>query len=497
VFKSLTGTTPADAGLGQPLPVAWDLPAGVTLRSVSLEASVVAGPAGSQSTCAVNAGALAPTATSASITIPNACGTKTAKQVELRLTIENTAGQTATATRSFSAPGSPESFQPQRVNLPVLRITTDNDAPIASRDVYLGGQMTLESSGATAVSGALQIRGRGNSTWDLMPKKSYRLKLADKQPLLGLPSSRDWVLLANHSDKTLLRNTLAMELGAAMGMAWTPRGRFVEVHHGTRYLGVYLLTENIKIAKDRVDIDELGEDDVDTAVITGGYLLEVDFRQDGHTIFTGIDQLPVVFQDPEEPTTAQEAYLSDYLDEFEQVLYSADFANPATGYAAYIDVDTFVRWFIVNEVFRNRDANMWTSCWMYKPRSGRLHMGPLWDFDIAAGNINYDGAWETSGWWIRDAPWFSRLFEDPAFRARAKQLWNEAKAGPLPAMIASIDTHAAELQQAQLNNFQRWPVLETYVWPNKQIPGSYAGELDYLRSWLTARIAWMDAQFNL
>jgi hypothetical protein len=496
-FKNLAGSTPADAALGQPLNVEWELPAGVSIASITLDANLKAGPAANQTTCTASAGALATTATSAAITIPNACGSKTVKEVLLRVTVESTAGQKTSATHSFMTPGAPAAWRPLRVNLPVMKITTDNLAPVVSKEVYVSGQMTLESNipGAAPVIGGLQIRGRGNSTWG-MPKKPYRVKLTDKQSLLGMPSSKDWVLLANYSDKTLLRNALALELGAGIGMAWTPRTAYVEVHVNNQYDGVYLLTENIKVAKDRVNIDELAAGDVAADEITGGYLLEVDFRQDGHTMFSATDNLPLVFQSPEEPVQAQEAYIQGYIDQFEAVLHSSDFANPATGYAAYIDVDSFVRWFLVNELFRNRDANMWSSCWMYKPRGGKLFMGPLWDFDIAAGNIDYDGAFLTSGWWVRDAPWFSRLFQDPAFAARARQMWNEIKADELPAMFQSISSDAAAMQQAQLNNFQRWPILENYVWPNNRIPGSYAGEVDYLNTWLAARAAWMDSQFN-
>lgn len=497
-FNNLAGTTPADAALGQPLDVQWTLPAGVALQSVTLDAELTAGPQSSPATCEATAGTLAPDATAATITLPNTCGSKTVKQVVLRLAIQATDGRRSSATRTFNAPGDPAGFVPRRVSLPVLRITTQNLAPIVSRDVYLPAQLYLESNvaGEAPVNSSLEIRGRGNSTWDLMPKKPYRLKLTAKLPLLGMPSSRDWVLLANYSDKSLMRNALAMELGASLGMPWAPRSRFVELYLNDRYDGVYQLMENIKIAKDRVDIDELGEDDDDADVVTGGYLLEVDFRQDGHTIFSATENLPIVFKDPEEPSPAQESYLKGYIDEFESVLYSGDFADPVNGYARYIDVDSFIRWFIVNEVFRNRDANMWSSCWMYKPRGGKLHMGPLWDFDIAAGNIDYDAAWGMTGWWIRDAPWFSRLFEDPAFVARVREMWNEARGDQLTAMLASIRTRASEMQQSQLNNFQRWPILEMYVWPNYRIPGSYGGEIDYVESWLTTRIAWMDDQFN-
>ena len=496
-FKDLAGSTPADAALGRPLEVQWVLPASVSVRSVALEARLQAGPSSSVATCVVDPGTLPSDATSATITIPNTCSAKTVNRIELRVRIESTDGRSSVAKRLFVMPADPALFLPTRLDLPVLRITTDNLAPVASKETYLPAQMTLESPdpAIAPVTGGLQIRGRGNSTWD-MPKKPYRLKLTDKKSLLGMPSSKDWVLLANYSDKTLLRNAAALELGSNIGMAWTPHTAFVEVYLNDRYVGVYLLTENIKVAKDRVNIDELAPTDVMEDKISGGYLLEVDFRQDGHTMFSAIDGLPIVFQDPEEPAQQQEDYIKGYIDEFEAVLHSDQFADPTTGYAAYLDVDSFVRWYLVNELFRNVDANMWSSCWMYKPRGGKLHMGPLWDFDIAAGNINYNGAWHTSGWWIRDAPWFSRLFEDPAFVARVRQVWNEIKTEQLPAVSGSIAANSLLLQQSQLNNFQRWPILEIYVWPNRDVPGSYAAEVEYLQSWLTARIAWLDSQFN-
>jgi len=497
-FKDVLGAAPADAGLGQLFNVQWVLPAGASISSVVLDATALSGVGPAKASCVVTAGALAASATSANITIPNACAAKTVNEVQLRITVESNSGQKTTATHSFVAPAAPAAFLPQRVQLPVLRITTDNGAPIVSKEVYLTGQMSLVSNvaGAAAVNGGLQIRGRGNSTWDIHPKKPYRLKLTDKQSLLGMPSSKDWVLLANYSDKTLLRNAAAFDLGTRMGFPWTPHSAFVEVYLNDRYDGVYQLMENIKVTKDRVNMDELAAADVGADKITGGYLLEVDFREDGHTMHSSIDDLPIVFQSPEEPVPAQEDYIESYINEFETVLHSSGFADPATGYAAYIDVDSFVRWYLVNEVFRNVDANMRSSCWMYKPRGGKLFMGPLWDFDLAAGNANYADAFKTEGWHIRSAPWFSRLFEDPAFAARVKLEWNEIKADELPAMFAGVTAGSASLQQPQLNNFQRWPILETYVWPNYTIPGSYAGEIGQLNTWLTARIAWMDRQMN-
>jgi hypothetical protein len=497
-FQGVTGTAPADAALGQAFNVQWVLPAAASISSVVLDATALSGVSPTKSSCTASAGSLAVSATSADITIPNVCAGRTVNEVQLRITVGSTSGQTTTATRSFAAPANPAAFLPTRVRLPVLRITTDNGAPIVNREDYINGQMSLVSNvtGVAAVNGGLEIRGRGNSTWDIHPKKPYRLRLTNGQSLLGMPSSRHWVLLANHSDKTLLRNAIALDLGNRMGFPWSPRSAFVELYLNDRYDGVYQIVENIRVAGDRVDIDELEETDIAADVVTGGYLLEVDFREDGHTIHTAIDDLPIVFQSPEEPVPEQEDYMEGYLNQFEAVLHSSTFADPTTGYAAFIDVDSFVRWYLVNEVFRNVDANMWSSCWMYKPRGGKLFMGPLWDFDLAAGNANYANAFRTEGWHIRTAPWFSRLFEDPAFVARLRQAWNDIKTDELPAMLQAITAGSVNLQQAQLNNFQRWPVLETYVWPNYAIPGSYAGEVDYLRTWLTARIAWMEGQIN-
>ena len=162
-FKNLSGSAPADLGLGRPLTVEWVMPAGFTPQSVSLEATLVAGPTANSRTCVESAGALAASALSATWTIPDLCEERTVKSVQLRITAENAAGQRTTTTRMFSAPVNAATFLPLRQDLPVLKITTDNLAPIVSKDDYINAQMTLESNvpGDAAVVGGLQIRGFG------------------------------------------------------------------------------------------------------------------------------------------------------------------------------------------------------------------------------------------------------------------------------------------------------------------------------------------------
>ena len=189
------------------------------------------------------------------------------------------------------------------------------------------------------------------------------------------------------------------------------------------------------------------------------------------------------------------------MQQAENVLYSAGFADPATGYPQYLDQDSFIGWYLVNELFKNNDAAFWSSCWLYKDRNDKLFMGPVWDFDLGAGNINYNGNDDPTGWWLRSNPltytqWTKRLFDDPAFAAAVASRWKQLKKTQFDTLSAYIDENAAALDQSQQNNFQRWPILGQYVPPNAEVAGSYQGEVDYLKSWLTKRIAWMDSQLD-
>jgi hypothetical protein len=386
-------------------------------------------------------------------------------------------------------------FIPTTHGLPVMYLTTADGAPVVSKDEYITGHMSLDPGGANAYEGDLQIKGRGNSTW-YMPKKPYRIKLNSKAPLFGSPTSKDWALLANYSDKTLLRNTVAMELSRRMGLAYTPRTQPVEVYLNGEYEGAYQLIESIKIDANRVNITKMAATDTSGDALTGGYLMEIDQRRDQPVHFDSSQGVAISFQDPELPTPEQLAYFQGYIQDFETALFGSDFADSSTGYAAYIDADTFLNWYLVNELFSNVDSYFYSSCWIYKDRLGKLCMGPAWDFDLGAGNVDYADCRYPDNWWTRRSPWHTRLFEDPAFAQKAKDRWNAVKATQIDTLLAYIDQHATAMNQAQQNNFQRWPILGVYVWPNPIIPGTYAGEVTQLKTWLTHRIEWMDAAFN-
>lgn len=407
-----------------------------------------------------------------------------------------------------SGSASEPSFMPSSIDTALLVIDTDGAAPIVDRDNYMTATFNLyansadRSAGLALAAGRLELRGRDNTTWELHPKKPYRLKLASSTSLLGMPANRHWVLLANHSDKTLLRNQLAFEVSRRMGMPYTPRSQVVQLQLNGQYLGSYDLVEHVRTGTSRVNIAALGSSAADdlAPLVSGGYLLEVD-RNDAETRFVSSTcGLPVRIHAPESPSTAQLSYINQYLNQAEAALMSSNFADPSTGYAAWIDVDNWVDWYLHSELMHHIDAFR-HSTYLHKDRSGKLKMGPVWDFDLAMGNhLGYfstrsgrtDGLGSAS-----TRCWFARLLQDPAFVQRVRQRWATLRGTSLSDLNAHVQTHAALLtQSAQVNNFSRWPVLDRYLWQNVVVTGSYAGEIEYLQWWLQRRLQWMDEHWR-
>lgn len=390
-----------------------------------------------------------------------------------------------------------------KTDVPIIRITTTNGVAITSKDDYVDGHMTLtpqDGSSWTVVDSDIEIKGHGNSSWS-WAKKPYKIKLSDKASLLGMPEQKNWVLLANYDDKTLIRNDVAFELGRRVGMAWTPRSQFVELYLNGTYEGSYQLTESIEIDKNRVNIDSLGNDDIDQPKVTGGYLMEVDYNGIANANFLINGIIPITMHDPSPMADQQKAYITNYMTQVQSVLYGSNFADPNSGYAQYIDVDSCVNWYLVNEIFKNNDAIWWSSVYLYKARNGKLFCGPLWDFDVGAGNSSMNQDADPTGWWVRNSwvangQWMAQMFADPAFRMKVQSRWNELKSSQFDTLNVYIDQRAAALNQTQQNNFARWPVLDQVVFTEPELAGSYAGEISYMKTWLTTRINWMDSQIN-
>ncbi len=374
-----------------------------------------------------------------------------------------------------------------RATLPVIRIDTEQRTPILSTDEYVTGTVAVDpnGSGDTATTGAASVRVRGNSTAQ-PDKKPYKIKLDTKASLLGMPTEKDWVLLANWYDRSNLRNHTAFELGRRTGLPWTPRDRFVEVVVNGDYRGVYLLTEQVELSAQRVGITEMDDDDVAGDALTGGYLLEIDQRleQNQEPGFRTPAGVPFVVKDPEPATDEQMAYIRGVVLDAEQRLFSPTFTDPTSGYRAVVDTASLVDWYLVEEVMRNQEA-WFSSTFLTKDRLGRLSFGPLWDFDLSSGSPTAV-AQSPQGFTARvTGQWAGRLFEDPSFMTEVRARWAQLEPS-FRSVAASLTATGESIAPAAASDRARWG---TSAAPASDTP-------TFLRSWLEQRIDWLDAQYG-
>jgi len=353
----------------------------------------------------------------------------------------------------------------------------------------------------------VEVKGHGNSTWGGKPKQSYNVKLDKKKELLGMAKSKKWVLLANYFDRTLLRNYYVDSLGNTLftHMPWNPTGKSVDLVLNGEYMGTYLLSEKVKLEKNRVtvqDISDLDEDVNGDGVINlddGGFLLEVDVRYDEDKYFTTKQGVAVTLSDPDDAEDISDEmfnHIQNIVQTAEDALYSDTFTDEETGYAKYLDVDSVIDWYLINEFTKNVDANFFSSVYMYyDPADKKLHMGPIWDYDISCGNVKLYGCDEPEGYRIQGALWISRLFEDPAFRVNVRARWDELKGSLYQSVNHDIQSDADALEVSQTYNFMRLPILGTYIYPTPKgylRRTTYQSEVDHLIHWLNIRYKWLD-----
>ena len=283
-------------------------------------------------------------------------------------------------------------------------------------------------------------------------------------------------------------------------------------------MGVYVFMERIKSNPGRVPIDKLAYVDTIDNQLTGGYILKVDKTTAGGVIAwpspyppaaPGAGTIGIQLHDPEIDTIhpMQLAYIQSYFTAFEDALAGINYTDPVLGYAPYINTTSFIDFFLANELTKNVDGYR-ISSFLYKERyseGGKLVAGPLWDFNIALGNANYCQGNSTSGWaknfnsicgGAQLIPfWWNRLLSDSTFANLTHCRWLELRQGPLSDTIimSTIDSFALMLNGPSQRHYIKWPILGTYVWPNNFIGQSYEEEITYLKTWITNRLSWLDA----
>ncbi len=390
-------------------------------------------------------------------------------------------------------------------DLPTIHINTANNAPINSKINYVTGTISVVSPVDTEVMTdvPMQIRGRGNSTWGL-PKKPYKIKLDNKANLLGMDAkAKDWVLLANYGDKSLIRNALAFEIGSYLGMSFTPSVRFVDLAVNGDYVGNYMVTDQVEVQKQRVAITEQDSADVDLPNITGGYLLEIDgFAGSEAVWFQTSRGLQVTIKSPDEETinANQRGYISDYIQQFENVVFSSTYKNPDTGYRAWVDSTSLINWYIACELTGNPDC-FWSTN-IYKQRNDpKIYWGPLWDYDIAFDNDNRFTNASTS--MMRNVAFYPpcknlvlRFWSDPWFVRAVDRRWNEIRQSGLSSHLQNYITEKyRELYASQELNYERWPVLSSRIFREVRLFSTYDEYVNDLASYVDKRITFLTNDF--
>jgi len=362
------------------------------------------------------------------------------------------------------------------------------------------------------------LGARGSSTLGLQ-KVSMNLELRDNfdadeaRELLGLPEESDWVLYApNNFEPILIHNPFAHQLSRDIGR-YSPRTRFIELFLVTdqpnasvrtaNYYGVYVLEERIKRDPERVDVDKLEPEHTQPPEVTGGYLLKIDRGGPGEGGFFAANQNIIYVEPPEEEIelperSAQRQYLQGYMNAFGTALYGANYRDPVNGYAAYVDVDSWIDHHLLNVLTFNVDA-LRLSAYFYKPREGKLHFGPLWDFDRALNSTDGRDAnpqvWRapsgdggTDFFGEGTQRWWGRMFTDLEFFQRWIDRYQELRRDHFATtnLHRLVDELTTQVRQAQPREQARWN------WP---IRSSFQNEITILKNWLTARTFFMDGQF--
>jgi hypothetical protein len=268
------------------------------------------------------------------------------------------------------------------------------------------------------------------------------------------------------------------------------------------YVGVFVFMEKIKIGPHRVNIAKLGPSDNAEPEVSGGYIIAKDKIDPVDQTFVTSQGQTLVYKRPKGPdlTQAQRDWIKNYVNTFESVLYGPNFADPAQGYAQYIDVGSFIDNHIIIELTKNIDGFR-LSTYYYKDRNGKLVMGPIWDYDLSLGNANYNDGWNATGWYNRllsdtDYPYWRRLFEDPEFKLRYADRWYGLRRGLFTTgrLLGIVEEYATLLDEPAARNYARWPTLGIAVWPNWFIAKTYREEITWMGGWLANRLTWMDSQ---
>lgn len=366
----------------------------------------------------------------------------------------------------------------QFTGLPVMLIDTPDGTPITNRDEWLEG-VRIRFDGAGIFEdvdcGSVNfIKGRGNATWNKFPKKPYNFKLGSSTPILGMPSNKRWSLIANYRDRTRIRNRTTYHISETIleSLDWTTRNEWVEVIINGEHKGLYLLCESIRAGKDRCNVTKFDTDDDDRFIgldddpfaITGGYIFQIDsYFDEPYKFRTKNKNLPVEFKYPNDniPQSMID-YCKSYMDTIEDLFVAKEFQKI---YSQYIDIDSFVDFWIMAELAGNNDAGRPGSDYWHKDRGGKIFAGPVWDYDAFTYiHLNLK---------MSSALWYNYLLTDKTFCQTLKKHW-ESYRPALEQIPQWIDSEVEHIRLSEKYDSDLWvPMVgfdsiqgdEFYTWP--------------------------------
>lgn len=378
--------------------------------------------------------------------------------------------------------------------LPVMYINTDGGVEITSTEDYVNATYYLDNMGIEGIESiaspdsafALQIRGRGNYTWRDFDKKPYRLKFDKKAAPLGMNKSKHFALLAHADDQmAFLRNTVGFELSRRLGLKYTPAQQPLEVVLNGKYIGLYFLTETIRVAKDRVNIVEQPDTATDATTITGGWLVEIDNYDETEQVRITEGNGEVIrftYKTPEILSSQQERYLRTQMIAANSAIYSTDKSSET--WEHYIDMDSLARFYIVQEVMDNAES-FHGSCYLHKDQGKtKWIFGPVWDFGNSYRRDN--------GFFIYQYPPFGQtrigeIAKYPRFQQKVVEVWQQFKGNDYEGLDEYIDSFVNQIYSASQSNYIRWP-----QYGNSDI--EWAKD-EFVKS-LDNRIAWLVSQWG-
>lgn len=411
----------------------------------------------------------------------------------------------------------------QPTNLPVLSVHTETGKDPQNKTTEVPASLSLiRDDGTKVFSSDCTIRYRGNGSYGL-PKKGYRIKLAEKHRLAGSPAkAKKWTLIPSYGDKTLMRNMLSFDVSRRLEMPYTPFCQPVDVFVNGEYKGNFQLCDQLTVDKNRVNITEVkGDEPITDETLSGGYLFEVDANFNAAEGDVGFKSSRagknVTIKSPSDSvlTTRRINWLKQYFDKMEGLIYQHNFTD--SGYRQYFDVETFIRYLLVNEYCGNTDT-FW-EMYLYKDRNDSLiYSGPVWDMDLTFDNDNrthyalwkdtwlydldtWDGyRWQGSSCYSDMRKVVNHLMADSYFKQRIAEVWAYYRAtGQMSTaeLETLVEDYRTLLEESQQLNFKRWPILSSQVHQNYQALGSYSREVDYVKSYISKRFSWLDKRANV